>query len=192
MGCKQSKLGSPIVCNINGCKYHSVHNGKCRMHNDYIRDVSRIAKLCNINGCKNNIPDDYSHCKNHTCNIKYCKNRNLDGYSHCKNHTCRIDDCFDPSGSYKYCTLHKNDPLVYENDPPMYEEIVCTRDDTKIQPIELVSGSNTECIICMDSERQVTFINCGHFMVCMKCAPRLTDCPMCRKPVSGKWIRTYM
>ena len=38
------------------------------------------------------------------------------------------------------------------------------------------------CIVCEDKVRQLIFNNCGHFIVCDTCGPKLKDCPICRTP----------
>ncbi|XP_014670102.1 PREDICTED: inhibitor of apoptosis protein-like [Priapulus caudatus] len=47
------------------------------------------------------------------------------------------------------------------------------------------------CKICMDSEVSITFLPCGHLIACVQCAPALTACPMCRKPIRT-CVRTYL
>lgn len=46
---------------------------------------------------------------------------------------------------------------------------------------------STECVVCMDTEVNITFINCKHTCICFKCYMKLIDdkynikCPMCRQ-----------
>ena len=48
------------------------------------------------------------------------------------------------------------------------------------------------CIICMEREREVTFLPCGHCATCSACAPAVgSGCPTCRTPVE-RAIRTFM
>ena len=49
-----------------------------------------------------------------------------------------------------------------------------------------------ECCVCMDDEVDVfaAFVECGHAQVCVRCAERLSACPMCNTP--GRSIRLYM
>ncbi len=39
------------------------------------------------------------------------------------------------------------------------------------------------CIVCVDKKRAITFVPCGHFIVCADCAERTLECPLCRKGI---------
>ena len=47
------------------------------------------------------------------------------------------------------------------------------------------------CKICMDREISVVFLPCSHLISCVKCAPALKDCPLCRHPIVGT-VKTYI
>lgn len=51
----------------------------------------------------------------------------------------------------------------------------------------VVIESNSECIICMDAERSVAFLPCGHARFCGECAESCKQrdgiCPNCRSPI---------
>lgn len=54
----------------------------------------------------------------------------------------------------------------------------------KISPgdVKVVYGDDeTECCICMDSEKEVVFVPCGHYSCCKACAESLSPkkCPVC-------------
>ncbi|XP_012276927.1 death-associated inhibitor of apoptosis 1 isoform X2 [Orussus abietinus] len=40
------------------------------------------------------------------------------------------------------------------------------------------------CKICYNEELGVVFLPCGHMVACVKCAPGMTTCAVCREPVS--------
>lgn len=46
------------------------------------------------------------------------------------------------------------------------------------------------CKICMDAAVEVTFVPCGHLVVCQACSQGLKMCPICRKDVDES-VRTY-
>ena len=46
------------------------------------------------------------------------------------------------------------------------------------------------CKICMDNDVQVTFVPCGHLVVCESCALGMKLCPICRLEVQ-ETVRTY-
>ena len=49
----------------------------------------------------------------------------------------------------------------------------------------------TSCVICLDENREMVFIPCGHICSCLKCAKKLKDCPMCRKKITHS-VRFYV
>ncbi|XP_046601453.1 death-associated inhibitor of apoptosis 1 isoform X1 [Neodiprion lecontei] len=47
------------------------------------------------------------------------------------------------------------------------------------------------CKICYTEELGVVFLPCGHMVACVKCAPSLTTCAVCRKPFTMT-VRAYI
>ncbi|GFO49582.1 leucine-rich repeat and sterile alpha motif-containing 1 [Plakobranchus ocellatus] len=47
-------------------------------------------------------------------------------------------------------------------------------------------GLNSECAICLDKESTIIFLTCGHVCCCAECARPLSECPLCRAPISAK------
>eukprot|EP00040_Diaphanoeca_grandis_P044233 m.11719 g.11719 ORF g.11719 m.11719 type:complete len:353 (-) comp8948_c0_seq1:45-1103(-) len=39
------------------------------------------------------------------------------------------------------------------------------------------------CTICCDNKVDCVFLECGHLTTCTECGSKLTECPMCRKPI---------
>jgi hypothetical protein len=52
-------------------------------------------------------------------------------------------------------------------------------------PISSSSAEDKTCCVCMEKERDVTLVPCGHVCCCLACAEKLVDCPICRKPKTG-------
>ncbi|XP_022244337.1 E3 ubiquitin-protein ligase LRSAM1-like isoform X2 [Limulus polyphemus] len=46
--------------------------------------------------------------------------------------------------------------------------------------------TNTECVVCLESESAVIFLPCGHVCCCWTCAEPLVNCPMCRSYIQNK------
>lgn len=46
------------------------------------------------------------------------------------------------------------------------------------------SDDSTMCKICYSGELGVVFLPCGHMVACVKCAPGMTTCAVCREPVT--------
>ncbi|XP_063172421.1 E3 ubiquitin-protein ligase LRSAM1 isoform X2 [Candoia aspera] len=40
-----------------------------------------------------------------------------------------------------------------------------------------------ECVVCMELEAQVVFLNCGHVCCCQSCSEALHTCPLCRREI---------
>lgn len=47
------------------------------------------------------------------------------------------------------------------------------------------SNSATLCKICYSKEIGVVFLPCGHVVACVDCAPALSQCAVCRKPLEA-------
>uniref|UniRef100_A0A8C3T7H4 Leucine rich repeat and sterile alpha motif containing 1 n=1 Tax=Chelydra serpentina TaxID=8475 RepID=A0A8C3T7H4_CHESE len=41
----------------------------------------------------------------------------------------------------------------------------------------------SECVVCMEQEAQMIFLNCGHVCCCQTCCEALRICPLCRKDI---------
>lgn len=42
---------------------------------------------------------------------------------------------------------------------------------------------NEVCAVCLDSEVEAMFVWCGHTVCCNRCARKLYNCPICRRPI---------
>lgn len=62
-----------------------------------------------------------------------------------------------------------------------------TRDEIKPQIPDRIFKSD-ECLICMDSECEVIFADCGHMCVCEGCSVKLSGnkCIMCRNTIISR------
>ena len=47
-------------------------------------------------------------------------------------------------------------------------------------------GSTLACAVCTDALKNVMFEPCRHVSVCESCAPKVDECPLCRKPATRK------
>ncbi|XP_013927048.1 PREDICTED: E3 ubiquitin-protein ligase LRSAM1-like [Thamnophis sirtalis] len=47
-----------------------------------------------------------------------------------------------------------------------------------------------ECVVCMELEAQVVFLNCGHVCCCQSCSDALHICPLCRQEIAQR-IRLF-
>ena len=55
---------------------------------------------------------------------------------------------------------------------------------------QLNNDDRQSCKICMDNDVEVTFVPCGHLIVCESCAFGRKECPICRKQII-ETVRTY-
>ena len=63
---------------------------------------------------------------------------------------------------------------------------------TKIKVMEdMRLGELRLCKICLDKDRRVTLIPCGHFISCVECAQSLKECPVCRTNITS-FQKTYL
>jgi hypothetical protein len=52
-------------------------------------------------------------------------------------------------------------------------------------------GSGGECVVCLDSPREMMLEPCRHVCLCAACALRVSHCPVCRAKVARR-VRLYM
>uniref|UniRef100_A0A646QCJ6 Inhibitor of apoptosis 2 n=1 Tax=Hemiscolopendra marginata TaxID=943146 RepID=A0A646QCJ6_9MYRI len=64
------------------------------------------------------------------------------------------------------------------------QELFLAEENQRLKEMQL-------CKICMDEEVGIVFLPCGHLISCPNCAPSITDCPVCRKPITHT-VRTYL
>jgi hypothetical protein len=67
----------------------------------------------------------------------------------------------------------------------------------KRSPVPLKETETGGCVVCMENQRQVTLIPCGHYCLCSLCgtdmlvkATSSVECPLCKVKVAG-WVETY-
>ena len=44
------------------------------------------------------------------------------------------------------------------------------------------------CCVCMDRPKMVMFEPCRHVSVCKQCAPRISQCPLCKTDAARKVV----
>ena len=55
---------------------------------------------------------------------------------------------------------------------------------------QLLKDTRT-CASCVVRMREVTFLPCGHFLMCKTCAEPIYECPVCRKEILAT-AQTYL
>ncbi|XP_019492156.1 PREDICTED: E3 ubiquitin-protein ligase LRSAM1 isoform X2 [Hipposideros armiger] len=56
-------------------------------------------------------------------------------------------------------------------------------------PAEL-EVQTSECVVCLEREAQMIFLNCGHVCCCQQCCQPLRTCPLCRQEIVQR-LRVY-
>ncbi|XP_045324381.1 E3 ubiquitin-protein ligase LRSAM1 isoform X3 [Leopardus geoffroyi] len=56
-------------------------------------------------------------------------------------------------------------------------------------PAEL-EVQTSECVVCLEQEAQMIFLNCGHVCCCQQCCQPLRTCPLCRQEIVQR-LRIY-
>lgn len=46
------------------------------------------------------------------------------------------------------------------------------------------------CAVCLDGDKSVLFLPCQHLVACVNCAAAVSNCPMCRTPIT-KAVRAF-
>ncbi|XP_059747083.1 E3 ubiquitin-protein ligase LRSAM1 isoform X2 [Bos indicus] len=57
-------------------------------------------------------------------------------------------------------------------------------------PAELLEVQTSECVVCLEREAQMIFLNCGHVCCCQPCSQPLRTCPLCRQDITQR-LRIY-
>ena len=84
-----------------------------------------------------------------------------------------------------------NQPELPAN--PLHTILPETSGETKRTDVE-----KDQCVVCLEWERVITFIPCGHLSVCFACMTDMAErdprhiikCPTCKKDVTSA-VRTY-
>lgn len=83
------------------------------------------------------------------------------------------------------------------NGEPSTSEVNNKPNETKTKELvaseenKISSNTNTLCKICFSKEVGVVFLPCGHIVACVDCAPALTTCAVCRKPLEAT-VRAFL
>lgn len=70
----------------------------------------------------------------------------------------------------------------------IFEEIENnTSKDESENEMHLHENSDTDgkCILCLDGDKNIVFLPCGHVATCLKCAKKIKDCCMCRTKIQS-------
>ncbi|KAF5295949.1 hypothetical protein FQA39_LY12721 [Lamprigera yunnana] len=91
-----------------------------------------------------------------------------------------------PTNNLNITTVNLNgvSPSTSETIQNNAKEVVASEDHK-------VSNINTMCKICFENEVGVVFLPCGHIVACVDCAPALTVCAVCRKPLKAT-VRAFL
>lgn len=80
----------------------------------------------------------------------------------------------------------------YKSLDELFEEILAASKPPVQQVEEVINDSPLLlCKICMDHEREICFLPCGHFVTCGSCSDKVYDCPICRQSIDRNF-RVYL
>jgi hypothetical protein len=81
-----------------------------------------------------------------------------------------------PRGTFFYRIPKKNIKVVNEEVPSKYKDLRIFGDDDE----------DKTCVVCLDVDRELVYIPCGHFVSCKNCSTHIDKCPMCRTFIKDK------
>jgi baculoviral IAP repeat-containing protein 7/8 len=77
-------------------------------------------------------------------------------------------------------------------------KLPCLQEEEKEEEVEDLKKAAVDpphevglCKICYTEEIGILFLPCGHIVACVKCAPSLSVCAVCRQPVTAT-VRAYL
>ena len=85
------------------------------------------------------------------------------------------------TGRYFYSIKNKNVIEIIENNS--FHDI--RQENIKNTKI-FEDKDNSECAVCLCSEKSIVFIPCGHFYTCGECSQQLKTCPICRVNITDR------
>lgn len=94
-----------------------------------------------------------------------------------------------PSTSSTTETVTKPEEATQEATKP--SQVMAPATNTKDPDDDSNSSPTTLCKICYSKEIGVVFLPCGHVVACVDCAPALSQCAVCRKPLEAT-IRAFL
>ncbi len=57
-----------------------------------------------------------------------------------------------------------------------------------IHSLPAAAEKGNDCVICMDNEKKMIIVVCGHYCMCENCSKLVLNCPVCRKECQQKDI----
>jgi hypothetical protein len=61
------------------------------------------------------------------------------------------------------------------------------------QATKVDASKDKSCLVCMEAQPNTVLLECGHMVLCDKCAPKVVEknsCPLCRAPIARS-LRVY-
>lgn len=52
-------------------------------------------------------------------------------------------------------------------------------------------GSSNLCVLCLEEQKRLACIPCGHLATCVPCGHSLRSCPICRRAIDA-FVRIYI
>ncbi|KAK9298200.1 hypothetical protein QLX08_008365 [Tetragonisca angustula] len=87
------------------------------------------------------------------------------------------------TGSNSESNSQENDISNIANNTEPIKESVENVSNVKAQSSKSMDDARM-CKICYNGELGVVFLPCGHMVACVRCAPGMTTCAVCREPVT--------
>jgi hypothetical protein len=78
-----------------------------------------------------------------------------------------------------------------KNEMSISVDIVGVTYNFKIQCMEISPRASKNCTICWDAERAIRFTPCMHYVTCIECSDKITECPLCRTQITSKNLLTW-
>jgi len=78
----------------------------------------------------------------------------------------------------------------YRVTPASQISIVADNEPINERDIRIFEDEETmECSICMDAQKTIVLMPCGHYVMCATCADQVMKCPMCRAAITRRVAR---
>ncbi len=91
-----------------------------------------------------------------------------------------------------------SDSVVVEGYPEKSSPRTEEKNDNKTEktkvPVKVPaddSSSSNLCVLCLEEEKRLACIPCGHLATCVPCGHSLRSCPICRTAIDA-FVRIYL
>lgn len=155
-------------CKVAGCRFPQYHAtrghkcGKCKEFGHGMIECTNLSKKAQLTSYLGDVLPDESQCKFGSCRFKQFHTSEGHYCSKCQERLHGASTC--PSN-----------PKVVPKTIMDVKCPVCKQDNKVDKHQQKIFGLTDTCVVCLGTNVEVFFPNCGHVCVCLSCFKKLTN-----------------